>query len=440
MISKSAVLWQPCADWPVIQIKHGFDISLGKMLQPNPIGAEDTEAPYIKAVNVQWDGVVTEDLPTMWASANDLENLNLRFGDLLVCEGGEVGRASTLDKEPPNHCIYQNALHRVRSAENDVRYLKYCLKLASETGWFDVVCNRATIAHFTVEKFREFRIHIPHLALQQSIADYLDYETARLDAMAKEKLRMLNLLEEKRAVEISRLVTRGLNLNVKLKPSEAPWFDAAPTTWSIERLKWSISTVSSGVSVNSSDQPIQGEGFGILKTSAVSGGRFFPGENKAVWDSEYERLACPVTAGSIIMSRMNTPALVGESSYVDRDYPNLFLPDRLWKINFVEERVFGPFMALLLSSKKARHALSAMATGTSPSMKNLSIEEMKNILVPIPPLPEQKAIYESVALRDSYLEPVKRELSNSLRLIGERRSALISATLTGKFLVEEMAT
>ncbi|MBU0944010.1 MAG: restriction endonuclease subunit S [Proteobacteria bacterium] len=185
-----------------------FDISLGKMLQPTSNNPDDVETPYIKAVNVQWDDLNIEDLPTMWASQGEIKALNLRVGDLLVCEGGEVGRASILKNEPPENCIYQNALHRVRSLNNDVRYLKYCLKQASEAGWFDVLCNRATIAHFTVEKFRELRIHIPSPETQRLIADYLDMETARIDALVAEKEKMLALLDEKRAALISRAAIR----------------------------------------------------------------------------------------------------------------------------------------------------------------------------------------------------------------------------------------
>src|SRR5690606_29704872 len=168
---------------------------------------------------------------------------------------------------------------------------------------------------------------------------------------------------------------------------------------------------------------------GVLKTSAVAGGAFLPGENKSVWDTEYERLACPVTRDTIIMSRMNTPNLVGESGYVAEDYPNLYLPDRLWQISFDASRVFVPFMSLLLASKEARHALSAMATGTSPSMKNLAIEEMASLLVPVPSLEEQKAIYEEVARREATIAPLKNELANSLLLLRERRAALITAAV-----------
>jgi type I restriction enzyme S subunit len=135
---------------------------------------------------------------------------------------------------------------------------------------------------------------------------------------------------------------------------------------------------------------------------------------------------------------MNTPNLVGESGYVAEDYPNLFLPDRLWQISFDENRVFVPFMSLLLSSKEARYALSSMATGTSPSMKNLAIEEMTSLLIPVPPLEEQVSIYREVSRREAITNPLRSEITNSLQLLKERRAALITAAVTGQIPTEEM--
>lgn len=290
----------------------------------------------------------------------------------------------------------------------------------------------------SVEVIQNLSIPVPPENEQRLIADYLDRETARIDALVAEKEKMLALLEEKRAALISRAVTCGLDPNAPLKPSNAPWFNKTPSSWSVERLKWVIQSVSSGVSVNASDQPIEGDGFGVLKTSAVAGGAFVPGENKSVWDTEYDRLACPVTRKTIIMSRMNTPNLVGESGYVPEDYPNLFLPDRLWQISFDENRVFVPFVALLLSCKEARHALSSMATGTSPSMKNLAIEEMSSLLVPVPPLEEQVSIYREVARHEAITNPLRNEITNSLQLLKERRAAMITAAVTGQIPLEEM--
>ncbi len=317
-------------------------------------------------------------------------------------------------------------------------FLLYSMLSPDFIGQVDASTFGAKMPRANWEFIGSMKLPVPAYETQRLIADYLDRETARIDALVAEKEKMLTLLEEKRAALISRVVTRGLDPDAPLKPSNALWFDKNPLSWCVERLKWVIQSVSSGVSVNASDQPIEGDGFGVLKTSAVAGGAFVPSENKSVWDTEYDRLACPVTKNTIIMSRMNTPNLVGESGYVAEDYPNLFLPDRLWQISFDENRVFVPFVALLLSCKEARHALSSKATGTSPSMKNLAIEEMSSLLVPVPPLEEQVSIYREVARREAITNPLRSEITNSLQLLKERRAALITAAVTGQIQVEEM--
>ena len=208
------------------------------------------------------------------------------------------------------------------------------------------------------------------------------------------------------------------------------WFGRVPGGWVTYRLKQVTISVTSGVSVNASDAGAEPHQFGVLKTSAVCGGKFFPEENKTVWESEADRLACPVTRNSLIMSRMNTPSLVGESGYVAQDFPTLFLPDRLWKLVFDSETVFTPYISHVLSSSGARQALSCMATGTSPSMKNLSIEEMGSLPVPLPALDEQKLIAAYLDRETARIDALIAAKERMLALLEEKRAALISRVVT----------
>lgn len=81
------------------------------MLQNELSQRDDCEVPYLKAQHVQWDGVRLEEPPRMWASPAEIESLRVQRGDLLVCEGGEVGRCAVVQSDPPTNCIIQNALH-----------------------------------------------------------------------------------------------------------------------------------------------------------------------------------------------------------------------------------------------------------------------------------------------------------------------------------------
>ena len=199
--------------WNIQKVKHSFEIVLGKMLEPTQRTNNDIEVPYLKALHIHWDGVIFQYLLNMWANQTEIRHLKLKQGDLLVCEGGEVGRATILNIELPPNTIIQNSLHRVRSKESgENRFLRYLLRHASTKGVIDVLCNRATIGHFTVEKFREFLFALPPKNEQILIADYLDYETSKIDELLSAIKESIALLKERRSALITAAVTGQIAL------------------------------------------------------------------------------------------------------------------------------------------------------------------------------------------------------------------------------------
>ncbi|WPD21860.1 MAG: restriction endonuclease subunit S [Candidatus Electrothrix scaldis] len=153
-----------------------------------------------------------------------------------------------------------------------------------------------------------------------------------------------------------------------------------------------VNSLDAGVSVVSGDRPAKNSESGILKTSAVTDGIFNPLENKVVLDkSELQRLKEPVCKNTIIISRMNTPALVGANAYVETSLENIFLPDRLWAAK-PKSGTSIRFIAFLLGSEKGRAALSELATGTSGSMKNITKSDVLALEISVPLFPEQQKI------------------------------------------------
>ena len=195
------------AHWGVAAVKRHYSIQLGKMLQNGPNVPTDIAVPYLKAQHVQWFSVRTTDAPTMWASPHEIEQFGIRAGDLLVCEGGEGGRCSLVEEVPPGYII-QNALHRVRSSGNCRNdYLQYVMSSISKTGWFDAINNKATIAHFTAEKFGSLMIPVPPFPEQVAIVRYLDKATADIDTSIDRARREIELLSEYRTRLIADVVT-----------------------------------------------------------------------------------------------------------------------------------------------------------------------------------------------------------------------------------------
>jgi len=214
-------------------------------------------------------------------------------------------------------------------------------------------------------------------------------------------------------------------------PSQSIWLDKLPSHWEQLRVKHVIDRMESGVSVNSEAAPALPGEVGVLKTSCVYSDQFVPAENKRVLDDELDRVACSVKAGRLIISRMNTPDLVGSCGYVPRDYPDLFLPDRLWQTIFNATRGCSPrFAWYYLISQPAKSAISSLAAGTSGSMQNIGQDAFMGISFPLPPLDEQQAIVgflDEKTLQIDALVAQKRQLIEKLK---EKRHALIARTVT----------
>lgn len=156
-----------------------------------------------------------------------------------------------------------------------------------------------------------------------------------------------------------------------------------------------VGTLEAGVSVRS--VPDDGSWLGhddyVLKTSCISGGSFFPDEAKPILPEDRARARTPVRGDTIIISRMNTPDLVGEVGYVPVDFNNLFLPDRLWMAKRVSGRdVNMMWLAAMLAHSAAGRALKDTATGTSGSMKNISKTALLGLIVRRPEPEEQYAV------------------------------------------------
>ena len=127
-----------------------------------------------------------------------------------------------------------------------------------------------------------------------------------------------------------------------------------PQGWSIRRIGDEIDSLNSGVSVNSQEGDVSSNNPGVLKTSSVSKGKFIPSESKRIIKRDLSRVKLNPKYDSLIISRMNTPDLVGECGYVDRDYPFLFIPDRLWQTNFKQNSTMNcKWLSYVLSSNKS---------------------------------------------------------------------------------------
>lgn len=177
--------------------------------------------------------------------------------------------------------------------------------------------------------------------------------------------------------------------------------------WSLRRLGELIDGLTAGVSVRSSPQTTSGPS--VLKTSSVVGGRFLPEEVKAILPADIHRARGQITADSIIISRMNTPSLVGQVAYVAAHHPSKFLPDRLWLAREKHRSDTDmKWLTYYFASDSGSRQLRELATGTSGSMKNIPKSRMLRLEISTPLPAEQRAISSELAAVDELIFALER--------------------------------
>ncbi|MFE6754165.1 restriction endonuclease subunit S [Streptomyces sp. NPDC057684] len=205
----------PCPPgWTRGQVKNFGSVTLGKMLQSDNKDS-DVFAPYMRAANVQPDGeLALADVKSMWFNPRELRMLDLRAGDVVVVEGGigGYGRAAFIS-EPLEGWGFQNSINRIRPVgENDGRYLTYFLIMARQKGFIAAYCNIVSMPHLTAEKLAAIPMMIPPSDLQRQIADRLDKQTAKINALIVKAQEHISYAKERRAALITAAVTGQINL------------------------------------------------------------------------------------------------------------------------------------------------------------------------------------------------------------------------------------
>lgn len=200
------------AHWEVPPVYARFEVQLGKMLDEKKIKGTHL-ASYLRNVDVQWGVINTTDLPEMDFDDEGRVRYALRAGDILVCEGGEIGRSAIWGGEI-EECFYQKALHRLRSlhGDDDAQFFVFVMFALVNIGVFTAQSIAATIQHLPAEKLRNVRFPAPPLAEQRQIVAFLNQEVARIQTISKEIANSVSLLKERRAALITAAVTGQIPL------------------------------------------------------------------------------------------------------------------------------------------------------------------------------------------------------------------------------------
>ncbi|MCW2255407.1 type I restriction enzyme S subunit [Providencia alcalifaciens] len=337
--------------------------------------------------------------------AQDL-NIQLKNGDLLITKDGTIGKIALVSglegKATLNSGVF---VVRPIHQKYTTQYYYWLLLSRAFTDFVDYYKTGSTIIHLYQDTFVNFKYPLPSLEEQQKIASFLDHETVKIDTLITKQEKLIELLTEKRQAVISHVVTKGLNPNVSMKDSGVEWLGEVPEHWVVKQLKYFF---------------MLQRGHDLASTQFKQGGYPVYGSNGVIgYHSEYTTKGPCITVGR--------SGSVGEVNYVKSDFwahnTSLFLK------SFKNGDIRYIYYYLLSMDLKSLAAGSAVG---SLDRNNIHSRHMA-----VPSLQEQQSMAKYLKEKLETFNLLTEKANETVKLLKERKTALISAAVTGKIDVRD---
>lgn len=407
--------------WKHRRIKELGYLRLGKMLTEKPILGFH-QRPYLKSKNIDWLKLKIDSVEQMYFSDFELKSLRLRKNDLVISEGGEVGKTA-LWQDEIQECYIQNSVHKLTlNKECNPKFYLYFFYFLGHVGYFKSIVNLVSIMHLTYEKLRRIEVPVPPLEVQQKMVDYLDIKLSEIDTQ-------VSLLTSKRDAYlrlkksiINHAVTHGLNPNVKMKDSGIEWIGEVPEHWEVKRMK-DICALSPNIKSCSEYEygsylPMEGLRLDQIETSdelvSTLQGKYTPFEDN-------DLLVAKVTP---CFENGNIAIAKGLTNGVGFGSSEIFVL-RANKYNNIR------FLFYMSLSSKFQDKACATMCGVG-GLKRISPLFMKTYIMAIPPSTEQRAIATYLDDKCAKIDTIVSNLDKQISRYGDLKRSLIEEVITGK--------
>ena len=278
---------------------------------------------------------------------------------VILSSRAPIGKVAIAGKEMYCNQGFKNL---ICSSEINSRYLYWYLK--SKTEYLNSLGRGATFKELSKSIVENILIPLPSLEIQEKQVMILE-KCSSIIKIYRKQIHDCKILSQSRFVEMFGDVENN------------------PFSWKKTKIGTVIQSCEAGWSGNGVQREKRDGEVAVLKVSAITKGYFIPEECKVLDDQRNIKKYIFPEKGDLLFSRANTREMVGATAIVTQDYPEHILPDKLWKIRFTDVADVY-YMKYVLSSNSIRSRFSAVSTGTSGSMYNVSMEKFKSITIPLP--------------------------------------------------------
>ena len=434
--SDIALLGEVPSHWK--RCKFKFIAKRGKDFASGPFGSsigskfyKDKGVPVIRGNNLSLRGAKPKFVDGGYVflseeKAHELSNAEVKPGDLVFTARGTVGQIGLVP-------VYdQLSWNTAILSANQLRFRNECTGVLSNFLWYlfsstnlltQILLSSDSVAqpNLNLGSLKDLHLLVPPKEEQQKIADFLDHETAKIDTLIEKQQKLIELLKEKRQAVISHAVTKGLNPDAPMKDSGVEWLGKVPAHWEVRQAKY-IADITRGAILRPVDAPEyfqeSGEWAYLNISDATQCDKYL-----------YKSKLYLSPLGSTKSARVFPDnVIITASATIGKAFIN--------KIKVCVHDGFIPFCNLKIDNSYLYHYLSNpflyAAMGKSNTQKNIYLDEVKNMVVTVPTDEEQIHIVEYIESTALILENLILKAEQAIELMKERRTALISAAVTGK--------
>ncbi|MCJ8349183.1 restriction endonuclease subunit S [Moritella sp.] len=296
---------------------------------------------------------------------------------------------------------------------------------------------KSTVDSLRLPQFLNFEFSLPLLIEQEIIVNFLDHETAKIDTLIDKQQQLIKLLKEKRQAVISHAVTKGLNPQAPMKDSGVKWLGDVPEHWDVLQIRRILKLMEQGKSPECENRVSEYNEWGVLKTSCVNNAEYDYSQNKALPNFITPFPAYEVKIGDVLMSRASGSInLIGSVAYVYETPPKILLSDKIFRLHLTPQ-INGEFFSLLMRSSYMRRNIERTISGAEGMANNITKSAVIGFRFSLPPKSEQNNIVEFVMQQLELFNCLVKKAQDAIALMQERRTALISAAVTGKIDVRD---
>lgn len=424
--------------WEVLRLKYACEVFPSNVDKHS----RDDEPPVLLCnyTDVYYNERITADMSFMAATASveQIARFTLKGGDTIITKDSETADDIAIAAYVPEDlsgvvCGYHLSMIRPRTSTCGA-YVKRLFDSFYAKAQFAVAANGLTRVGLGQYALDNVELPFPPPAEQHAIATFLDRETAMIDALVEAQRRLIDLLREKRQAVISQAVTKGLDPRVPMKDSGVEWLGLVPTHWTVSSIKHIVATPVTDGPHETPNFP--DEGIPFVSAEAISSG-VLDFEKKrgyiSVEDHQRYSLKYRPHRGDIYMIKSGATTGVTAIVETDDDF-NIWSPLAVIRC----DESCDPYF--VLNFMRSKNFLEAVTLNWSfGTQQNIGMGVIENLAVPVPPLAEQQHIAAMLANVTNRLNALTEEAEHAMRLLQERRSALISAAVSGKIDVRGLA-